>query len=137
MLRLWSQILGSFKAMFLKKFLLLKHCFKRIFTVLYTWLIIWMQQITFICYLYLCAVGVCYYFHVCSIKFKFFETFSLKLAYFAAQNWLGWNFPIIFNYQRCLENSNMLTYIIFLVFFFIITIFSLIYLPSFTDCIIV
>ena len=107
------------------------------FIVLYTLLIIWMQQKTFICYLYVCEIGVCYYFHVCSIKFYFFGSFSLKLAYFAVPNWFGWNFSIIFNYQRCLENSKILTYIIFLVFLFIITRFSLIYLPSFPDCMII
>ena len=64
----------------------------------------------FICYLYVCAVDVYYYFHVCYIKFYFFRSFSLKLAYFAAPNWFGFNFPIIFNNQRCLENSNMISF---------------------------
>ena len=82
---------------------------------------------TFICYLYVC---VYYYFHVCSIKFYFFGSFSLKLAYFAAPNWFGGNFQINFNYQRCLENSNMISFgltslvtscqhILYFLFFFI------------------
>ena len=43
----------------------------------------------------------------------FFFTFlpvTLNLAYFAPLNGAGQNFPVNFNYQRCLENSNMVNF---------------------------
>ena len=43
----------------------------------------------------------------------FFSTclpIALNLAYFALQNGAGRIFPVNFNYQRCLENSNMINF---------------------------
>ena len=90
--------------------MLLKLCFKIIFTVLYTLLIIWMQQKRlFATYMFVQLVFY-YYFRFCSQNIYFFGSLSLKLAYFAAQNWLGWNFSVNFHYQRCQENSNLISF---------------------------
>ena len=35
---------------------------------------------------------------------------TLKLAYFTPLNGAGCTFPVNFNYQRCLENSNMINF---------------------------
>ena len=56
--KLWSQILGSFKAsFFLNQFSVLKLSFRHLFTFLYTQLIILMQK-TGIWYLYICVFGI-------------------------------------------------------------------------------
>ena len=47
------------------------------------------------------------------LKVFFFFTFlpvTLNLAYFALLNGAGQIFPVNFNYQRCLENSNMINF---------------------------
>ena len=46
-------------------------------------------------------------------KKKFSSLFypvTLNLAYFAFLNGAGWTFPVNFNYQRCLETSNMINF---------------------------
>ena len=46
-----------------------------------------------------------------SLFFLHFFTFfpiTLNLAYFASLNSAGWIFPVNFNYQRCLKNSNII-----------------------------
>ena len=49
------------------------------------------------------------------ILFLFFHFFTslpvtLNLAYFSPLNDAGRNFPVNFNYQRCLKNSNMINF---------------------------
>ena len=47
------------------------------------------------------------------LVFSLFFTFlpvTLNIAYFAPLNDAGWIFPVNFNYQRCLKNSNMINF---------------------------
>ena len=65
---------------------------------------------------YLVLMYLCIWYFITIFTFApdnfiyFFGSLSLKLVYFAAPNWLGQNFSVNFNYQRCLENSQIIRF---------------------------
>ena len=44
--------------------------------------------------------------------FKFFEAVSWKRGYFSHPKGLGFSFPVNLNYPKCLENSNMISFVL-------------------------
>lgn len=141
MLRLWSQILGSFKAMFFKEVLVFHRP---------VYIIDYMNATKNVYLLLICLCSWCLLlFSGLLHKILLFRIFQLEVSLLCRPKliWLEFSnnlqlpkMPGKFQHDQFLVDkfgNIMLTYIIFLVFIFIITRFSLIYLPSFPDCMIV